>query len=337
MTSMTSGAVSHPGAHADTALASRFVRLVASLIDSVVMFAPLAIGVGGMFLLVGSSFAILLGTGAESLVTQLTGSFLGLLSLALIAVGSLLTVGLIAYQWFLVTVSGQTIGKRLAGVRIVKVDGSPCGFVAGVLLRSIAFGILAFLIALIPYVGQLLVALDLAPIFGRDRRCVHDYIAGTKVVWASERSGKRWIAVVAALGIVSLGTVGFLYLEGIPTLIEDAKKLLDDGAGSDVQPPPPPGATPPGAGAPPATQPPAPPPPPGTPTVKLLPVEPPTPEPPTTQPPTPEPPTPEPPSDNPPGGDEKSLFTYVDDEGQFHIVDRLELVPARYRDRVKTQ
>ncbi len=36
-----------------------------------------------------------------------------------------------------------------------------------------------------------------------------------------------------------------------------------------------------------------------------------------------------------PPNDETRVFVYVDDDGQFHFVDRLDLVPAQYRSRVR--
>jgi hypothetical protein len=41
-----------------------------------------------------------------------------------------------AYQWYLLSTTGQTLGKRWSGIRIVKVDGSPLTFVSAVLVRS---------------------------------------------------------------------------------------------------------------------------------------------------------------------------------------------------------
>ena len=40
------------------------------------------------------------------------------------------------YNWVLVHKQGQTIGKRALKIRIVKQDGSPCGFLHGVVLRD---------------------------------------------------------------------------------------------------------------------------------------------------------------------------------------------------------
>lgn len=85
-----------------------------------------------------------------------------------------------SYQWYLVTTTGQTLGKRWVGIRIVKVDGSPLTFVSGVVLRTWVFGLLSA----IPGIGALLGLADVLAIFGGERRCLHDLLAGTAVIVA---------------------------------------------------------------------------------------------------------------------------------------------------------
>lgn len=70
---------------------------------------------------------------------------------------------------------GQTAGKILLGIRIVdRESGRNAGFVRNVLLRFL----LNRVISLIP--GYLIV--DGLFIFRKDRRCLHDMLAGTVVV-----------------------------------------------------------------------------------------------------------------------------------------------------------
>lgn len=82
------------------------------------------------------------------------------------------------YQWILVARSGQTIGKKMMRVRIVKMDGSPVGFGDGVALRDWVMR----LVGLIPCAGGLISLVGILMIFGQERRCLHDHIAGTKVI-----------------------------------------------------------------------------------------------------------------------------------------------------------
>lgn len=75
--------------------------------------------------------------------------------------------------------SAQTIGKKALGNQIVNAsDGRPAAFGTIVLRRLLPMS----LVALIPYVGGVLSIVNVLFIFRKDRRCVHDHIAGTRVV-----------------------------------------------------------------------------------------------------------------------------------------------------------
>ena len=94
---------------------------------------------------------------------------------------------LITFLWLIVTQcifiarDGQSIGKKVARIRIVNVrDGSNPGFLKAYFLRAFAVG----LIGAIPYIGWLFAIIDACFIFRDDRRCIHDLIAETKVVQA---------------------------------------------------------------------------------------------------------------------------------------------------------
>jgi uncharacterized RDD family membrane protein YckC len=96
--------------------------------------------------------------------------------------GTVMALALLALfivQVWMLSTRGQSIGKRMLGIRIVlfRDNGNP-GFLHAWLLRNFVPG----LISLVPYVGFLFVLVDICFIFGEQRRCVHDLIAGTKVV-----------------------------------------------------------------------------------------------------------------------------------------------------------
>ncbi|MFH1700823.1 MAG: RDD family protein [Candidatus Zixiibacteriota bacterium] len=83
--------------------------------------------------------------------------------------------GLAIYQIYLLTTLGQTVGKMTMNIRIVKFDtGKNGGFVTNVLIRGIVNGILGF----IPFYSLI----DVAIIFREHHRCIHDFLAGTKVI-----------------------------------------------------------------------------------------------------------------------------------------------------------
>jgi uncharacterized RDD family membrane protein YckC len=77
----------------------------------------------------------------------------------------------------LVASSGQTVGKMLAGVRIQRLDGTPPGW------RASALRAVPLLLVFAPVVGELSVLLVyLWTVAARDRRGLHDRLAGTRVV-----------------------------------------------------------------------------------------------------------------------------------------------------------
>jgi uncharacterized RDD family membrane protein YckC len=75
---------------------------------------------------------------------------------------------------------GQTLGKRLLRIRIVRSDGNPASLGRIVGLRIIV----ATLPSMVPYLGSFYSITDACFIFREDRRCLHDLIADTLVVKA---------------------------------------------------------------------------------------------------------------------------------------------------------
>lgn len=81
---------------------------------------------------------------------------------------------------YLLATRGQTVGKLAAGVKIVDYHTNellPIGKLVG--LRYLPI----WIISTLPLVSMLGLV-DVLFIFGNERRCVHDYIAGTKVIMA---------------------------------------------------------------------------------------------------------------------------------------------------------
>jgi uncharacterized RDD family membrane protein YckC len=82
-------------------------------------------------------------------------------------------------QWTLLAKRGQSLGKMAMNIRIVRNDNdSNPGFLSAVVLRIWLSGILSA----IPCLGQLFLLIDILSIFSEERRCLHDWLAGTKVV-----------------------------------------------------------------------------------------------------------------------------------------------------------
>ena len=80
---------------------------------------------------------------------------------------------------WLVATNGQTIGKRMVGIKVVRTDGSPASFARIFLLRNVV----NFLPTFLPFIGLLYqLVIDPIFIFQDSRRCLHDLIADTTVV-----------------------------------------------------------------------------------------------------------------------------------------------------------
>lgn len=81
-------------------------------------------------------------------------------------------------QGYLLATRGQTIGKLLLGMRIVRTGGERAGLAR---LLGLRYGI-GWLINVIPVVGPIYGLVDALFIFRESRKCVHDIIADTIVV-----------------------------------------------------------------------------------------------------------------------------------------------------------
>ena len=93
-------------------------------------------------------------------------------ALPLFALLLLVQGGLLAWR-------SQSVGKLLLGLRIVSLaDHAPAGFVRAFLLR----GTMPFLLEQIPVLGLIFWVVDSCFILRSDQRCLHDLVAGTRVV-----------------------------------------------------------------------------------------------------------------------------------------------------------
>jgi uncharacterized RDD family membrane protein YckC len=88
--------------------------------------------------------------------------------------GTLGTLAVLGYQIYLAQY-GQSIGKRMRHIRVVRTDGSPASMARILLLRN-------FIPAIIGSFCGLFGIIDALTIFGEERRCIHDLLADTKVV-----------------------------------------------------------------------------------------------------------------------------------------------------------
>lgn len=151
-------------------LATLGQRLAAAIIDVLtflVVYIPLFAGIGF------SAIAQMNENPEQIENLELTPNW-GLIGLALV-----LGLGLLVVNIAMLVQRGQTIGKRVMAIRIVDVeqDVNP-GWVRTIILRSVVNAC----ITMVPILGGLYSLVDILFIFGKDRRCIHDLIATTRVI-----------------------------------------------------------------------------------------------------------------------------------------------------------
>ena len=148
-------------------LARRLIRLAAQFVDGLITLAAVVPGL--ILMIVGHAFE-----------TEPFGAAdLQPLAIVGVVIAGIAVLALTIYQWVLLSRDGQTLGKKALGLKVVRHDdGRNPGFGRAVALRLWVNG----LIGAVPYCGSFYSLIDLLFIFGHERRCIHDYIAGTKVI-----------------------------------------------------------------------------------------------------------------------------------------------------------
>jgi uncharacterized RDD family membrane protein YckC len=96
------------------------------------------------------------------------------------AIGGLLALGLVIYNCILLSRNGQTIGKRVLGIKIVRSDGSEAPLSRIIFARALPIMVMGA----IPFIGRFVGLVDALMIFGNEKRCLHDLIADTIVISA---------------------------------------------------------------------------------------------------------------------------------------------------------
>jgi uncharacterized RDD family membrane protein YckC len=141
-------------------------RISGALLDGVFIMFFVAIGIGIMI-------AMIAGAGEE-------GPDEAMLAKAnWIIIGSALLPTIINAA--LISMSGQTVGKKIVGTRIVsQTTGAHAGFLQGFLIRNVGFGFLTGL----PIIGIFIALADVVYLFLEDHETLHDKFAKTMVVLA---------------------------------------------------------------------------------------------------------------------------------------------------------
>lgn len=141
-------------------IATRSQRFLASSIDAVPMFVCMMIVI----------IALCIGGASGDDSTTLIAFVVSLLVISPIA------IAVIGINCYLVAKSGQTIGKKLCGIKMVRTDGSPLSVARWFFLRSAACSMLS------SWTSGTFGLVDSLFIFRDDNKCLHDMIADTIVV-----------------------------------------------------------------------------------------------------------------------------------------------------------
>ncbi len=157
------------------ALAERGTRLGAYLIDAVILAIVEGPVIWGVIQRLGQSgFGAIQGLSRLAIYKLLYVGNPGMpYTVGLFVIWAAITIPLVARN-------GQSIGKRLVGIKVLRMDGSKASFWRIFLLRNVVNGIPA----LIPVLSLVYGLVDILMIFTESRQCLHDRIARTLVVKA---------------------------------------------------------------------------------------------------------------------------------------------------------
>jgi len=105
--------------------------------------------------------------------------------IAIVAIGWTIWTIVLLYKY------GQTIGKKVLGIRVVRMDGSRVSFARFFFLRGLPIVVIGAVAGGVSgalhlrYAGNSVQLIDCLLIFGAAHRCLHDLIADTRVVTAA--------------------------------------------------------------------------------------------------------------------------------------------------------
>ena len=85
---------------------------------------------------------------------------------------------MLSINGYLLATRAQTVGKVALGIKIITTDGKNADFWRIVTRRLLPINVLSF----IPVVGAFVPMADCIAIFGKQKRCLHDRLADTRVV-----------------------------------------------------------------------------------------------------------------------------------------------------------
>jgi uncharacterized RDD family membrane protein YckC len=159
-----------PTLSAPRVLAGWWSRAGAQLIDGVI------VGIGAAILVVAISAPFSIGFFANDTIGILS-ILLGLL----IAVICVSIVALLYAPALMARTNGQTLGRKVTGIRVVRANGKPIDFgfalLREVVVKSFLFGVLGMItLGLAPIVDVLW------PLWDEENRALHDFVVDTRSI-----------------------------------------------------------------------------------------------------------------------------------------------------------
>ncbi len=147
--------------------ATRGTRLGATLLDVVMLMGVVMLG--GIFAAVAIP--------AMSKGNSESGVLVSIIVIGLVGIAAL---GLLIANIYYLHKNGQTVGKKILGIKVVRTNGERAGLARIFFLRYLP----VTLMGAVPYIGFLVALTDSLLIFRESQQCLHDNIADTIVIKA---------------------------------------------------------------------------------------------------------------------------------------------------------
>jgi uncharacterized RDD family membrane protein YckC len=147
--------------------ASRWARLGAHILDTIIASLMVYVPFAVILMSTATTAGLRPGMGLWAFLTMSATALLAGL------------IGMVVWAWITIVFvhrNGQTIAKRLIGIKVVRKDGSRASLARIFWLRNVV----NLLFGIVPFYGLI----DVLMIFSATRQCIHDRIADTIVIRA---------------------------------------------------------------------------------------------------------------------------------------------------------
>lgn len=161
-------------------------------------------------------------SGIVAIAAGLLMDVVGMKTQASIVAVTLYYLSCVLYFIVPIALYGQTLGKRICGLKVEKIDGSPITWGTSIIRY------LGYIVSMLPlYFGFIWIGIS------SDKRGLHDLIAGTRVVYVD--SGKKSsaglvVGIVLGLFFLIIPVIGIMAAIAIPKFAELIRKSSEGAA-----------------------------------------------------------------------------------------------------------